>query len=47
MVDRVFAHNGVADERLILEVGSVRTKIQSGFDRALLLQAVRALGGDE
>jgi transposase-like protein len=35
------------DEGLTLEVGKARIRIRSGFDRALLLQAVQALGGDE
>ena len=38
---------GVVDEGLTLEVGEARIRIRPGFDRALLLQAVRALGGDE
>ena len=32
---------------LTLEVGKARIVIRSGFDRELLRQAVRALGGDE
>jgi len=41
------AGRGTGDEGLTLEVGKARIKIRSGFDRALLLQAVQALGGDE
>jgi transposase-like protein len=37
---------GATDEGLTLEVGSARITIRSGFDRTLLLQAVRALGED-
>ena len=36
---------GAVDEGLTLEVGKARIRIRSGFDRTLLLQAVRALGG--
>ena len=43
----VSSSHGVSDEGLTLEVGKARIRIRSGFDRALLLQAVRALGGDE
>jgi transposase-like protein len=39
--------SAAGDEGLTLEVGKARIRIRSGFDRALLLQAVRALGGDE
>jgi Transposase. len=38
---------GAGEEGLTLEVGKARIRIRSGFDRTLLLQAVRALGGDE
>jgi len=41
------ASQAAGDEGLTLEVGKARIIIRSGFDRALLLQAVRALGGDE
>jgi transposase-like protein len=38
---------GANDEGLTLEVGKARIRIRPGFDRALLLQAVRALGAEQ
>lgn len=40
------SHSG-RDEGLTLEVGKARIRIRPGFDRALLRQAVQALGADE
>ncbi len=43
----VSSSHSARDEGLTLEVGKARIRIQPGFDRALLLQAVQALGADE
>ena len=45
--DAVNSSHSARDEGLTLEVGKARIRIRPGFDRALLLQAVQALGADE
>ena len=46
-VPAVTAGQTPTDTDLTLEIGKARIVIRPGFDRALLLEAVRALGTDE
>ena len=46
-VQAVAAGQTPMDTELTLEIGKARIVIRPGFDRALLLEAVRALGTDE